>query len=329
MSFELIPPNTKIDFIGRGKLCASLSVLLILLSVALIPVRGLRLGVDFAGGTEMQVRFAPGVDVSEGKLRGVLAESRVVEDPTVIRFGEASAREFLVKFKGGEEIVNPALGESEEQAVTASIDRVELVEAALVSGVGPLSVERVDFVGPRVGKELRSDGLLALFWASLAILVYVTIRFSSRFAPGAVVAVVHDLLVTSGIWIILGFEFDLRVLAALLAIIGYSLNDTIIIYDRIRENMELRTKAALPDVLNQSVNQTLSRTVLTSGTTLMALLSLYFLGGEVIRPFALAMLIGVVIGTYSSIYIAAPLLLLLEGGGQAPEGGKAKAARAR
>jgi len=147
------------------------------------------------------------------------------------------------------------------------------------------------------------------------ILAYVSIRFSSRFAPGAVVAVVHDLLVTSGIFVILGLEFDLRVLAALLAIIGYSLNDTIIIYDRIRENMTLHTKAALPNLLNQSVNQTLSRTVLTSGTTLMALLSLYFLGGEVIRPFAFAMLIGVVVGTYSSIYIAAPLLLFLEGGG--------------
>jgi preprotein translocase SecF subunit len=132
--------------------------------------------------------------------------------------------------------------------------------------------------------------------------------------------------VTSGIFVILGLEFDLRVLAALLAIIGYSLNDTIIIYDRIRENMALRTKAALPDVLNQSVNQTLSRTVLTSGTTMLALLSLYFLGGEVIRPFAFAMLIGVVVGTYSSIYIAAPLLLLLEGGGGGGAKGRSAAA---
>jgi len=316
--FELIPPDTKIDFIGRGKLCASLSALLILISLAMIPVRGIRLGVDFAGGTEMQVRFEPGVHADEGLIRAVLAESAVVDDPSVVRFGEASSREFLVKFKGGEEVDEAVAGESGdeiagEKNATASIDRVELVETSLAEGIGALSVERVDFVGPRVGAELRSDGLWALFWASLAILVYVTIRFSSRFAPGAVVAVVHDLLVTSGIFVILGLEFDLRVLAALLAIIGYSLNDTIIIYDRIRENMELRTKAALPDVLNESVNQTLSRTVLTSGTTLVALLCLYFLGGEVIRPFAFAMLIGVVVGTYSSIYIAAPLLLLLEG----------------
>ena len=317
MPFEIVPSGTKIDFIGRGKICATLSALVILISLAMIPVQGIRLGVDFAGGTEMQVRFEAGVSANEGTIRSVLAESAVVHDPSVVRFGDVASREFLIKFKGGEELdLDRVAAEPEgEDPVTASIDRVELVEAALAEGVGPLSVERVDFVGPRVGRELRSDGLFALFWASLAILVYVTIRFSSRFAPGAVVAVIHDLLVTAGIFVILGLEFDLRILAAMLAILGYSLNDTIIIYDRIRENMELRTKAALPELLNESVNQTLSRTVLTSGTTLTALACLYFLGGEVIRPFAFAMLIGVVVGTYSSIYVAAPLLLLLEGDG--------------
>ena len=327
MPFEIVPSGTKIDFIGRGKICATLSALVILISLAMIPVQGIRLGVDFAGGTEMQVRFEAGVSANEGTIRSVLAESAVVDDPSVVRFGDVASREFLIKFKGGEELdLDRVAAEPEgEDPVTASIDRVELVEAALAEGVGPLSVERVDFVGPRVGRELRSDGLFALFWASLAILVYVTIRFSSRFAPGAVVAVIHDLLVTAGIFVILGLEFDLRILAAMLAILGYSLNDTIIIYDRIRENMELRTKAALPELLNESVNQTLSRTVLTSGTTLTALACLYFLGGEVIRPFAFAMLIGVVVGTYSSIYVAAPLLLLLEGDG-AEGRGRQKAA---
>ena len=332
MPFEIVPPNTKIDFIGRGKLCATLSALLILISLAMIPVRGVRLGVDFAGGTEMQVRFEPGVVADEGSIRTVLGESAVVADPSVVRFGDVSSREFLVKFKGGEEFDDAGNGAANEEAeeaadVVASVDQVEAVEAVLAEGIGGLSVERVDFVGPRVGAELRSDGLWALFWASLVILAYVSIRFSSRFAPGAVVAVIHDLLVTSGIFVILGLEFDLRVLAALLAIIGYSLNDTIIIYDRIRENMALHTKAALPNLLNHSVNQTLSRTVLTSGTTLLALLSLYFLGGEVIRPFAFAMLIGVVVGTYSSIYIAAPLLLFLEDmGGEAGKSSGAQAA---
>jgi preprotein translocase subunit SecF len=178
--------------------------------------------------------------------------------------------------------------------------------------VGPLKVDRVEFVGPRVGDELRRDGINALLIAGVLILFYVAFRFSTRFAPGAIVALVHDVGITAGIFVILGLEFDLKVLAALLAIIGYSLNDTIIIYDRIRENMELRTKHDLEDVLNRSVNQTLSRTVLTSGTTMAAVLALLFVGGPVLRPFALAMTIGIVVGTYSSIYIASPTLLWLE-----------------
>ena len=178
--------------------------------------------------------------------------------------------------------------------------------------MGPHVVQRVEFVGPRVGGELRRDGRNALIIACLLILVYVAFRFSARFAPGAVVALVHDIGITAGLFVILGLEFDLRVLAALLAILGYSLNDTIIIYDRIRENMELRTKHDLVDVLNRSVNQTLSRTVLTSGTTVAAVLALLFLGGEVLRPFAIAMVIGIVVGTYSSVFIAAPTLLWLE-----------------
>jgi preprotein translocase subunit SecF len=189
----------------------------------------------------------------------------------------------------------------------------------------------VEFVGPRVGGELRLDGRNALIIACLLILVYVAFRFSTRSAPGAVVAVVHDLAITGGILVILGVEFDLRILAAMLAILGYSLNDTIIIYDRIRENLDLRTSADLEEVLNTSVNQTLSRTVLTSITTIVALTSLYVLGGEVIRPFALAMLIGVLVGTYSSVFIASPMLLFLErryGGGGGKSSGRrgAKAA---
>ena len=173
-------------------------------------------------------------------------------------------------------------------------------------------MERVEYVAPRVGDELRRDGLFAILIACLMILIYIAFRFSTRFAPGAVVALVHDVGATAGIFVIFGLEFDLRVLAALLAIVGYSLNDTIIIYDRIRENMELHTKHDLVDVLNRSVNQTLSRTVLTSGTTMVAVLALLIVGGTVIRPFAIAMAIGIVVGTYSSVFIAAPTLLWLE-----------------
>ncbi len=324
MPFQLIPAGTKIDFIGKRQICAALSAALIVIPIVLVGVgaRDIKLGIDFAGGSEVHVKFGEGVAADEGVIRDVLKGHPEIEDPTVVRFGEASANEFLIKFasesleaepvgEAAEEIAAAAEGEAEgdEEALP---DQVQELTALLQGEIGEMTVQRVEFVGPRVGQELQADGLNSLFFASLAILAYVAIRFSSRFAPGAVVAVIHDLLITAGIFVMLGLEFDLRVLAAMLAILGYSLNDTIIIYDRIRENLELRTATDLPDVLNVSVNQTLSRTVLTSGTTLVALLSLYFLGGEVIRPFAFAMLIGVLVGTYSSIYIASPLLLLLE-----------------
>lgn len=323
MPFELVPAGTHIDFIGKRRIAAAISVGLLVASLIAIPVRGIRLGIDFSGGNEVQVRFDEGVPVDEGAIRSVLAGVPSVQDPTVVRFGTESTNEYLIRFGGADEVVatddvadEPAADDVEDTepgAVSENpSDRIQRLEAALREGIGPLTVQRVEFVGPRVGQELQSDGLMSLFWASLAILGYVAFRFSSRFAPGAVVAVIHDLLVTGGLFVMLGLEFDLQILAAMLAILGYSLNDTIIIYDRIRENLELRSKADLPEVLNLSVNQTLSRTVLTSGTTLVALLSLFFLGGDVIRPFAFAMLIGVVVGTYSSIYIASPLLLMLE-----------------
>ncbi len=308
MPFEIIKPGTRIDFIGQRKICALLSVLVICASFIAIPIKGVRLGIDFAGGNEMQVKFEDSA-VNESRIRSVLEALGDVENSSVVRFGSDSENEFLIRFKGQQS----APVEGEEKALVPGRDRVDRIGAALNDSLGAVTVQRVEFVGPRVGAELQSDGLMSLFWASLAILAYVAIRFSSRYAPGAVVAVIHDLAVTAGIFVILGLEFDLRILAAMLAILGYSLNDTIIIYDRIRENMALRTTADLPEVLNLSVNQTLSRTVLTSGTTLAALLALYLLGGEVIRPFAFAMLIGVAVGTYSSIYIASPLLLLLEG----------------
>jgi preprotein translocase subunit SecF len=178
--------------------------------------------------------------------------------------------------------------------------------------IGPLTVQRVEYVGPRVGAELRRDGFAAMGIASLMILAYIAFRFSARFAPGAIVALLHDVGVTAGLFVIFGMEFDLRVLAALLAILGYSLNDTIIIYDRIRENLGVRTKRDLVEVLNLSVNQTISRTVLTSGTTMAAVIALLLVGGEAIRPFAIAMAIGIIVGTYSSMFIAAPTLLFLE-----------------
>ncbi|MDJ0787867.1 MAG: protein translocase subunit SecF [Myxococcota bacterium] len=399
MFTEIIKPDTHIDFISRWKYCAALSVAVIVAGLVAIPILGFRLGVDFKGGTELQVRFTGDAAVGEAEVRRVAAAVIQEDDLSVVRFGDESVPEFLIKFPGDRAIseaaqadilpkpeaatfeplegaeeapaeaseeapaegAEDALAESAEEAAaeeaepeaapteTAESDaeerappeadggtsdgfnaRNDLIEAlvvALETEIGPLEPQRVEFVGPKVGAELRNDGLRAIGVACLVILAYIAFRFSARFAPGAVVALLHDVLVTSSVWILLGLEFDLKVLAALLAIIGYSLNDTIIVYDRIRENLELHTRHDLIYVLNRSVNQTLSRTLLTSATTLAAVLALLFLGGTVIRPFAMAMTIGVLVGTYSSIYVAAPTLLFLEsrfGGGSAAKQSTAK-----
>lgn len=316
MPFELVPDGTHIDFLSRTRLSLAISALLILVGVGAVVARGgVPMGIDFRGGTEIQLLFEEDVTVDEARIREVVAGVGI-ENATVVRFGAVGASEFLVKFPGDIESIPaedaPAEAAAVESGALAKNDRVGLLETALRGTIGPFETQRIEFVGPRVGAELRRDGATVLLWSALAILAYVAFRFSFRFAPGAVVAVIHDLAITGGILVLLGIEFDLRILAAMLAILGYSLNDTIIIYDRIRENMAIRTTANLVDVLNLSVNQTLSRTVLTSGTTIVTLLALYILGGDVIRPFATAMLIGIVVGTYSSIFIASPLLLFLE-----------------
>lgn len=302
MPFEIVPPGTHFDFIGRWRIAASISVLIILGGLAAIPVRGLRFGIDFAGGTEMLVRFDEGSPVEEGGIREA-AVGAGVQDATVVRFSDAVTPIFSIYFAG----------EPGEKA-----ERVDALQQALAARYGTATVDRVEFVGPRVGAELRRDGVNALLIAFLLILAYVAFRFSPRFAPGAVIALVHDVSVTASIFVIFGWELDLGVLAALLTIVGYSVNDTIVIFDRIRETMQVRTKSDLTEVINLAVNQTLSRTILTATTVLVAVLALLLFGGEVLWSFSLAMAIGVVVGTYSSVYIAAAILLVLEqrfGGG--------------
>jgi preprotein translocase subunit SecF len=311
--FEIIPPGTSIDFLGRRKICLMISLSLIALGAVWTAANGVNVGIDFVGGTEMQLLFDEGVEANESAIRDVIREAGFA-DGSVVRFGEEGTNDFLIRFKAEPETLIAPESEDSEEAPDglAANTRIIQLENAIRAHIGGFTEQRVEFVGPRVGAELRSDGANALLFSALAILAYVAFRFNARFAPGAVVAVVHDLAITCGLLVLAGVEFDLRILAAMLAILGYSLNDTIIIYDRIRENMELHTTADLEEVLNASVNQTLSRTVLTSITTILALLSLYFLGGDVIQPFAFAMLIGVLVGTYSSIFIASPLLLFLE-----------------
>ncbi len=327
MPFQLVPAGTNIDFIGKRRLCAALSIALLASAAVAAGVRGVKFGIDFAGGTEVQVAFRGDEPVDAGAVRSVVTGCGL-EGASVVEFG--SPRDYLIKFGSpSQETVTAALrsdrcalSPSDRKALESYAERSEgadltgqitrTLSYALSNAVAPVTVQRVEFVGPRVGEELRSDGIKSLLIACALIVVYVAFRFSTRFAPGAIIALVHDVGITAGIFVMFGVEFDLKVLAALLAILGYSLNDTIIIYDRIRENMELRTKHDLEDVLNRSVNQTLSRTVLTSGTTMAAVLTLLIVGGEVLRPFALAMSIGIIVGTYSSVYIAAPTLLWLE-----------------
>jgi preprotein translocase subunit SecF len=330
--FELVPTGTRIDFIGKRHVCGVISLLFLGAGLVAIPIQGVHLGIDFAGGTEVQVRFAEGSGADEGAIRSVTSACGV-PDATVIRYGEGERPEFLIRFRLAEDEADAEAfpigdcpltdGDLERLAVASAAgggqgrvgekgEVVDRIVFAMTNAIGELELRRVEYVGPRVGAELRRDGLRALGIACLLILIYITFRFSTRFAPGAIVALVHDIGITAAIFVIFGLEFDLRVLAALLAILGYSLNDTIIIYDRIRENMKLRTTYDLVDVLNRSINQTLGRTVLTSGTTMAVVLSLWILGGEVIRPFAIAMSIGIVVGTYSSVFIAAPTVLFLE-----------------
>jgi preprotein translocase subunit SecF len=314
--FEIIPPGTHIDFLGKRRVAIGFSLALMLAAVVAIPIRGLRFGIDFAGGTEVLLRFAPGTTADEGPIREITADCGI-RDATVVRYGESDVPEFLVSFR---EAGAAPSGETdcpvseEDRARIAAADAsvgggdagdvghvVDLLQAALGSAVGPVTVERVEFVGPRVGGDLRRNGMLSIGIACLLILGYVAFRFSPSYAPGAVIALVHDVWITAGVFVLFGLEFDLNVLAALLAILGYSLNDTVVIYDRIRETLKVHTRHQLIDVLNRSLNETLSRTLLTAGTTFLAVLALLVLGGTVIRPFALAMLIGIVVGSYSSL----------------------------
>jgi preprotein translocase subunit SecF len=291
---QLIKPDVNIDFVGKRKLALIVSTVLILIGIGSLIVKGgPDYGIDFAGGTLVQVQFAQPTDATSIKesLNGLELGSLVVQ-----RFGD-NQNEFLIRV---------------EQASSELKGLSQVIEGALAATYGKETVDirRVEMVGPQVGKDLRGKGLKALFYAMLGILVYISWRFEFRFAVGAIVALIHDVIITLGAFSLFGKEIDLPIIAAFLAIIGYSLNDTIIVYDRIRENLGKHHKESFSFIVNRSINETLSRTLLTSGTTLLVVLALFLLGGGVIHNFAFAMLVGVLIGTYSSIFVASPILIL-------------------
>lgn len=289
---QLIKPNTKIDFIKLGLPMMVISGALVLASLALLGFRGLNFGLDFTGGTLIEVSYEKPAELSS--IRGALEEAGF-DDAMVQRFD--TARDIVVRLPSKEQ----ASAETSTEVLRALDDAAE----------GSVEMRRVEFVGPQVGQELKEKGGLAMLYAVIGILIYVWLRFEWRFSVGAIAATVHDSVLTLGFFSLFQIDFDLTILAALLAVIGYSLNDTIVIFDRVRENFQNMRKATPREVMNTSVNQTLSRTVMTSVTTLLVLLSLFFFGGDVVHGFALALIVGVLFGTYSTIYVATTLCLWL------------------
>lgn len=282
-----------IDFMALRKPAVLLSVALMLVSIISLVTLKLNVGIDFTGGSIIEVGYQQAVELQP--IRGAL-ETQGFGDAIVQHFG--SANEVLIRL----------VPDTDKDKAELSSQIIGLLQN--ISDT-PIDVRRVDFVGPQVGEELTEDGGLAVLYALIAILIYVAFRFEYRFSLGAVAALVHDVVITLGFFSIFQLDFDLSVLAAILAVIGYSLNDTIVVFDRVRENFrKIRKKTSL-EVINISINQTISRTLMTSFTTLLVLLSLFFLGGEVIHSFALALIIGVLVGTYSSIYVATTSALAL------------------
>ena len=308
--------NFHIDFLGKRKLAMTFSMILIIISLASLATRGLTFGIDFTGGTLVEVAYQDTVAIDD--VRETLTKSGF-NDAVVQYFG--TAKDVMIRvplkedMKGAlvSEKIMLSLHENQAEFVTDT-DPISKKQTCTANGerqTCKVQMQRVEFVGPQVGDELANQGGLAMLYALFGILAYVAFRFEWRFAVGSVVALVHDVVITVGVFSVFQLEFTLTVLAALLAVIGYSLNDTIVVFDRIRENFRKMRKETPETIMNLSINQTLPRTILTSLTTLLVLISLFIFGGDIIHNFSVALILGVVIGTYSSIYIASPAVLML------------------
>jgi len=290
---EFLRNDRKINFLGYRYPAIIASIALVLLSLVVIAFRGLNFGIDFTGGVLLEVGYAEAADLPA--IRSQL-ESAGVIGAQVQNFG--AARDVMIRLMPGESDTDSKVGEAIMEILRAGNPDVEL--------------RRVEFVGPQVGDELAEQGALAMLFALLMILAYVAFRFQWKFSLGAVAALIHDVIITIGFFSALQISFDLSVLAAVLAVVGYSLNDTIVVFDRIRENFRGMRKGEPMDIMNLSLNQTLARTLMTSGTTLLVLTVLFLFGGATIHAFAIALLVGILVGTYSSIYVASALALELK-----------------
>lgn len=309
---ELIRHDLNFDFVGKIKLAVILSWVVILVGLGSMVFKGgLSYGVDFSGGILVQVKFAQGT--SAGDIKQALKDLNL-GGVAVQAFGD-EANEFMIR------------AQSSTSEFSSLSDSVKL-SLEKTYGAGSVDVRRAEMVGPQVGKDLRKKGMLAVVYAMIGTLIYIAWRFELQFAIGAILALVHDVLITLGAFSLFNKEIDLPIIAAFLAIIGYSLNDTIIIYDRIRENRGRYSKESFPVIVNRSVNETMSRTIMTTGTTLLVVLALFIFGGGVIHNFAFALLVGINIGTYSTIFVASAFVIAWDkwqagrSGGLTPAKGK-------
>ncbi|HKK00537.1 MAG TPA: protein translocase subunit SecF [Desulfuromonadales bacterium] len=294
---EIIKPNTNIDFVGKRVVAISLSLILILAGIASLVIKGgPAYGIDFAGGSLVQVKFTQ--DTSAAKVREAL-KPLTIHAMTIQQFGP-QPDEFLVRAQESS---------SELESLATKIQKT----LETTYGAGKVEIRRAEMVGPKVSQSLRNKGLMAVLFSIIGMLIYITWRFEFRFGAGAVIALVHDVLITLALFSFLNKEIDLTIVAAFLTIVGYSVNDTVIVCDRIRENMAKSPKEKLEPVINRSINETLSRTIMTSGMTMLAVLALFLFGGSVIHNFAFAMMIGIIVGTYSSVFVASPVILFWEG----------------
>lgn len=296
--FELIKPGTNFDFVGYRSYAVTGSIVVIVLGLLSVLVRGMNYGIDFAGGTLVHVKFHQPVSI--GEIRGAL-ETISAKDVTVQDFGATGSNEFIIRMVESD----PELKRGLAQQISSSLGE-------RFKGKSEFEVLRVESVGPRVGKDLRQKAVLAVLAATAVMGIYIAVRFEPRFGVGAAVALLHDVAVAVGALSLTRIEFDLTTVAALLTIVGYSVNDTVIVSDRIRENMRKNRREPMASVMNRSINETLSRTILTASTVLLVLLALYLLGGEIIHGFAFTLLVGIVVGTYSSIFVASPIVLYLD-----------------
>ena len=301
MRLRLVPAETKIDFFSRPALSFGVSVIAVIASIILYLFVGLNYGIDFRGGTTIRTESTQSVDI--GAYRNAiqpleLGDVKITEvfDPTFRE--DQNVAMIRIEAQGGD--------------ASASVETIQSIEDALVALDPSITFPSVESVGPKVSGELVWSAVEAVVLAILAVMVYIWLRFEWQFALGAIAALIHDVILTIGIFSLFQIPFDLSIIAALLTIVGYSLNDTVVVFDRVRENLRKFKKLSLKDVLNLSINETLSRTVMTSGTTLLALIALLVLGGDVIRGFIFAMTWGIIVGTYSSVFVASTVLLWLD-----------------